>query len=298
MSEKEKKNKKLKSEKGGKAAENSGREREKKTAKFQTDKKIKNRVKEKTKDKKSEKTEYLRERKQKEIPAEAVWERNTEEPLTFRQIHKNEEVNVLIERGNEVLGALGYTEHSVAHAVKTANTAGMILSKLGYSEREAELSRIAGFMHDIGNSVNRHDHAHTGAILAWQILREEGMSLKEAAVIASAIGNHDEETGTAVDPISAALILADKTDVRRNRVRNRIKATFDAHDRVNYAVLSSRLEIQKEKKVIQMEMELDDSMCSVMDYFEIFLQRMLMCRRAAEVLGCRFKLIANGSKVC
>ncbi|MBS6913678.1 MAG: phosphohydrolase, partial [Clostridium sp.] len=132
----------------------------------------------------------------------------------------------------------------------------------------------------------------------WQILRELGMPLKETAVIMSAVGNHDEKTGTAVDPISAALILADKTDVRRNRVRNKVKASFDAHDRVNYAALSSRLVIQKEKKVIQMELELDDSMCSVMDYFEIFLDRMIMCRRAAEVLGCRFKLTANGSKLC
>ena len=221
-----------------------------------------------------------------------------EKELTYNEIRKNKEINTLLERGNEVLGSLGYTDHSAAHAAKVADTAGQILEKLGYSSREAELSRIAGYMHDIGNSVNRCDHAHTGAVLGWQILRELGMPLKETAVIMSAVGNHDEKTGTAVDPISAALILADKTDVRRNRVRNKVKASFDAHDRVNYAVLSSSLVIQKEKKVIQMELELDDSMCSVMDYFEIFLERMLMCRRAAEVLGCRFKLTANGSKLC
>lgn len=221
-----------------------------------------------------------------------------EKELTYKEIRKNKEINTLLERGNEVLGSLGYTDHSAAHAAKVADTAGQILEKLGYSSREAELSRIAGYMHDIGNSVNRCGHAHTGAVLGWQILRELGMPLKETAVIMSAVGNHDEKTGTAVDPISAALILADKTDVRRNRVRNKVKASFDAHDRVNYAVLSSSLVIQKEKKVIQMELELDDSMCSVMDYFEIFLERMLMCRRAAEVLGCRFKLTANGSKLC
>lgn len=221
-----------------------------------------------------------------------------EKELTYKEIRKNKEINTLLERGNEVLGSLGYTDHSAAHAAKVADTAGQILEKLGYSSREAELSRIAGYMHDIGNSVNRCDHAHTGAVLGWQILRELGMPLKETAVIMSAVGNHDEKTGTAVDPISAALILADKTDVRRNRVRNKVKASFDAHDRVNYAALSSSLVIQKEKKVIQMELELDDSMCSVMDYFEIFLERMLMCRRAAEVLGCRFKLTANGSKLC
>lgn len=221
-----------------------------------------------------------------------------EKELTYKEIRKNKEINTLLERGNEVLGSLGYTDHSATHAAKVADTAGKILEKLGYSGREAELSRIAGYMHDIGNSVNRCDHAHTGAILGWQILRELGMPLKETAVIMSAVGNHDEKTGTAVDPISAALILADKTDVRRNRVRNKVKASFDAHDRVNYAALSSSLVIQKEKKVIQMELELDDSMCSVMDYFEIFLERMLMCRRAAEVLGCRFKLTANGSKLC
>ena len=170
--------------------------------------------------------------------------------------------------------------------------------EFGYSSQEAELARIAGYLHDIGNVVNRSRHAEYGAILANEILKETDMSLKDRITVVSAIGHHDESTGGATDPISAALIIADKTDVRRNRVRNKVKASFDAHDRVNYAALSSRLVIQKEKKVIQMELELDDSMCSVMDYFEIFLERMLMCRRAAEVLGCRFKLTANGSKLC
>lgn len=218
--------------------------------------------------------------------------------MTYEEIKKNEEINLLIARGNEVLGALGYTEHSKKHAAKVAATAGKILKELGYKKDQIELAKIAGYMHDIGNSINRHDHAQSGGILAYQILKELKMPLADAMIIASAIGNHDEGTGTAIDIVSAALILADKTDVRRNRVRNQVIATFDAHDRVNYAVLSVKLSVDKEKKVIQMDMELDDTMCTVMDYFEIFLQRMMMCRRAAEVLGCKFKLTANGSKLC
>ena len=219
------------------------------------------------------------------------------EEITYKAIKKNEEINLLIEKGNDMLGVLGYTEHSIKHGAKVAETAGKILKDLGYGKHEIELARIAGYMHDIGNSINRHDHAHNGAILAYGILKDLGMPLKDAVIIASAIGNHDEKTGTGVDIVSAALILADKTDVRRNRVRNRVIASFDAHDRVNYAALSSKLTVIPEKKVIQMELELDDSMSTVMDYFEIFLERMLMCRRAAEVLGCKFKLIANGSKL-
>lgn len=218
--------------------------------------------------------------------------------ITYKMIQKNEEINLLIERGNEVLDVLGYTEHSAKHAAKVADTAGKILKALGYDARRIELTRIAGYMHDIGNSINRHDHAQSGAILAYQILKDLGMPLDEALTVATAIGNHDESTGTAVDVVSAALILADKTDVRRNRVRNPVIASFDAHDRVNYAALSTRLEVKPEKKMIQMELELDDAMCTVMDYFEIFLQRMMMCRRAAEVLGCKFKLVANGNKLC
>lgn len=225
-------------------------------------------------------------------------QKQTQEKLSFKDITKNEEINLLIQRGNEILSAQGYTEHSVRHAAKTAAAAGSILKELGYGKHLIELARIAGYIHDIGNSVNRRDHAHSGAILAYGILKDLGMSLEDASLICGAIGHHDEETGTAVHPISAALILADKTDVRRDRVQNPVIASFDAHDRVNYAVLSSRLRVLPEKKVIQMDMELDESMCTVMDYFEIFLNRMLMCRRAAEVLGLKFKLTANGSKVC
>ncbi len=218
--------------------------------------------------------------------------------ISYRQIKKNEEINLLIERGNQVLNSLGYTEHSRKHAAKVAETAGKILTDLGYSEKEIRLSKIAGYMHDIGNSINRHDHAHTGALMAYGILKDLGMPLTDAITVATAIGNHDEATGTAVDVVSAALILADKTDVRRNRVQNQTIANFDIHDRVNYAALTSVLEVKREKQVIQMDLVLDDEMCSVMDYFEIFLERMMMCKRAAEVLGCKFKLVANGNKVC
>ena len=218
--------------------------------------------------------------------------------LTYEEIRTNDEINALIERGNDVMKALGFTEHSRRHAAKCAACAGDILVQLGYDEHEVELARIAGYMHDIGNSVNRNDHAHTGAILAWQILKGLEMPMDDIMTVMTAIGNHDEKTGTAVDAVSAALILADKTDVRRNRVQNPVLANFDIHDRVNYAALSSSLEFQHDRKVIQMNLELDESMCSVMDYFEIFLQRMLMCKRACEVLGYRFKLRANGSKLC
>ena len=216
----------------------------------------------------------------------------------YQQIRENEEIALLIEKGNETLKELGFTEHSKKHAAKVSDTAGKILKELGYGKHKIELAKIAGYMHDIGNSINRHDHAHSGAILAYQILKDTDMPLKDILVVTTAIGHHDEATGDAVDPVSAALILADKTDVRRNRVQNPVPATFDIHDRVNYAALSSKLVIQKDKNVIQMELELDDSICTVMDYFEIFLERMIMCRRAAERLGCKFKLIANGSKLC
>ena len=218
--------------------------------------------------------------------------------ITYQDILKNEDINLYIEKGNENLGVLGYTEHSRAHAAKVADIAGTILADLGYDAHLVELAKIAGYMHDLGNSINRHDHAHSGALMAFQLLNQMEMRPKDIAVIIAAIGNHDEKTGTTIDVVSAALILADKTDVRRNRVRNRVKSTFDKHDRVNYAVLSSKLKIDTEKKVIHFTIELDETMCSVLDYFEIFLERMLMCRRAAEMLGMKFKMTANGSKVC
>lgn len=217
--------------------------------------------------------------------------------ISYKDIRKNDEINALIEKGNDVLYELGYTEHSRKHAARVAQRAGQILEKLEYDKHTAELARIAGYMHDIGNCVNRNDHAHSGAILAYQTLKDLKTPMDDILTIVTAIGHHDEATGTAVDAVSAALILADKTDVRRNRVQNRTPSNFDIHDRVNYAALKSVLELKEEKKVLQMNLELDDTICTVLDYFEIFLQRMLMCRRAAEVLGCRFKLVANGNKL-
>ena len=219
------------------------------------------------------------------------------QPLTLKKIMKSDEINQYIDSGNLFLERLGYTEHSRVHSAKVSCTAGKILAELNYSEEDIELARIAGYMHDIGNCVNRTDHAHTGGILAFQILTRMNIDPAKIAKIVGAIGNHDERTGCATEPISAALIIADKTDVRRNRVRNPETTDFDIHDRVNYAAVSSELQIRPDKKEIQLDIELDNEICSIMDYFEIFLERMLMCRRAAEVLGCTFKLIANGSQV-
>ena len=218
--------------------------------------------------------------------------------ILYKDIIKNKEINEFIKKGDANLATLGYTEHSKTHCTLVAERAAYLLEKFGHADAEIELAKIAGYMHDIGNTVNRYDHAHSSAVLAYGILKEREMKLEDILTITSAIGQHDEETGTAVDAVSAALILADKTDVRRNRVQNPVPANFDIHDRVNYAALSSNLEIDPEKKVIHMRLELDDSICSVMDYFEIFLERMIMCRRAAERLDCKFKLIANGNKMC
>ena len=212
-------------------------------------------------------------------------------------IFKNPEVKVYVEAGNSCLGALGFTEHGRPHAKRCSNYARNILESLDYDTRTCELAAIAGYLHDIGNTVNRVDHAHSGAIMAMTILRDLGMEPKEIATVIAAIGNHDEKTGTAVDAVSAALILADKTDVRRNRVRGRDRTKFDIHDRVNFAAISSVLHMDRDKRQITLDIQLDDEICSVLDYFEIFLERMLMCRRAAEMLGCSFKLKANGSKV-
>lgn len=199
--------------------------------------------------------------------------------------------------GNEMLGVLGYTDHSQKHAVIVAERAAKLLETLGYSKKEMELCRIAGYMHDIGNCVNRTDHAHSGAIMAMQILRSLGMDAEDIAVVIAAIGNHDEKTGTAVNAVSAAVVLADKTDVRRDRVRNKKKSDFDVHDRVNYAVLSSELTVNVDKKTICLNLELDEEKSSILDYFEIFTERMLMCRRASEMLGMHFKFTVNERKV-
>ena len=213
--------------------------------------------------------------------------------VTFEDIRNNAEIRTYIEKGNENLGVLGFTKHSVGHATKVSDTAAKILEELDYDARTVELARIAGYMHDIGNCVNRTDHAHSGAIMAMTILRDMGMKPDEIATVIAAIGNHDEKTGTAVDAVSAALILADKTDVRRNRVHNTDPATFDIHDRVNYSVTKAELKINEAHTLIKLKLTVDTHFSSVMDYFEIFMQRMLLCRKAAETLGLQFKLMIN-----
>lgn len=217
--------------------------------------------------------------------------------MTYQEIKKNEEVRAYLKKGNDNLGVLGYTDHSEAHCTVVAERAGLILKKLEYPEETIELAKIAGFMHDIGNAVNRNRHAEYGAILANELLKGTDLSLEDRITIMSAIGNHDESTGGATDPVSAALIIADKTDVRRNRVRDKDRAAFDIHDRVNYAVTEAKLKINKEKKLISLNLQIDESICTMYEYFDIFLGRMMMCRGAAEILNMKFRLTANGSKV-
>ncbi len=213
--------------------------------------------------------------------------------VTYNEIKHNEAIKVYIKKADEALSALGYTEHSFAHVGKVAEMAGYILGETGATDREIELAKIAGYMHDIGNVVNRSEHSQSGAVLAFRILSNIGMEPEEIATIICAIGNHDEGTGTPVDNISAALILADKSDVRRSRVRNRDPLTFDIHDRVNYSVSSSSLVINEEKTEVKLILEIDTQYSSVMDYFEIFLGRMMLCKKAAEKLGLRFRLVIN-----
>ena len=217
--------------------------------------------------------------------------------MTYSEIRKNEEVLAFIKKGNANLGAMGFTDHSEAHSGPVAERAAEILKKFGYPEKDIELVKIAGFMHDIGNAVNRSHHAEYGALLANDILKKTDLPLEDRVQIVSAIGLHDESTGGATDPISAALIIADKTDVRRSRVREKNKATFDKHDRVNYAVTDTKLKIYVENRVISLNLQIDPKICSMYEYFEIFLGRMMMCKRAAEVLEASFKLTVNGSKV-
>lgn len=215
--------------------------------------------------------------------------------ITFKDIKKDEEVKTLIEYTEKQLLELGYTEHGFRHLEIVSNTAERILKELGYSKRTCELAKIAGYMHDIGNSINRVDHAHNGAMLAYNILKDRGMDIKEAAEIMMAIGNHDEKSGTAVSAISAALILADKADVHRTRVRDANKSRFDIHDRVNYAVEEAKFDIDTENKKVYLKLKIDTNICPVIKYFEIFLDRMLMCKGAAAFLGIWFHLEINGS---
>ena len=213
--------------------------------------------------------------------------------ITSEQIKNDETIKIYITRADESLIALGFTEHSFAHVTKVAETAKYILETLGYPERDCELAWIAGYLHDIGNLVNRQDHAQSGAIMAFRILDKMGFPPEEIATIVTAIGNHDEGTAEAVNPISAALILADKTDVRRSRVRNSDVTKFDIHDRVNYSVKKSITKINEDKTIIKLKLTIDQHYGTIMDYFEIFLGRMTLCRRAAEKLGLQFKIIIN-----
>ena len=217
--------------------------------------------------------------------------------MDYSELKKNKEIQVYYKKGNDILGKMGYTDHSVGHAELVAQEAAHILDYFGYSEHEVELARIAGYLHDIGNAINRSHHAEYGSLLANDILKGTDLPLADRVTVVAAIANHDESTGTAVDPVSAALIIADKTDVRRNRVRTKDPVMFDIHDRVNYAVVGQNIHCDKEKKSITLNLEIDESICTMYDYFEIFLGRMVMCRRAAEVLGVTFKLKANGQKV-
>jgi metal-dependent HD superfamily phosphatase/phosphodiesterase len=217
--------------------------------------------------------------------------------MTYESIRNHPEVLALLAKGDHDLGVLGFTDHSTAHTALVAERAAYILRRLGYSEREQELARIAGFMHDIGNAINRKNHAEYGALLANDILKNLGMDMEDRIIVISAIGNHDESTGGARDAVSAALILADKTDVRRNRVRTQQPEKFDIHDRVNYAVTGSSLKVEPEEKKISLNLQVDESICSMFEYFDIFLGRMMMCREAAQMLGAKFRLTVNGGKV-
>ena len=217
--------------------------------------------------------------------------------ITFEDVKNNIEVKALVEGAQKQLNALGYTEHSVRHVTMVSNRAAEVLETLGYPEERIELAEIAGYMHDIGNCVNRVDHAHTGAILAYQILKGMGMDVTKRTEIMMAIGNHDEQTGTAVSDISAALILADKSDVHRSRVVNKNISTFDKHDKVNYAVTNADFKINKEERKVTLNLTIDTKISPVLDYFEIFMDRTMMSKHAAKYLGIWFELIINDTKL-
>ena len=216
--------------------------------------------------------------------------------ITYNDLRNSEAISTYIQKADESLTALGYTEHSFAHVTKVAELASEILLTLGYDEREAELAKMAGYLHDIGNVVNRVEHAQSGAVMAFRILDNMGAEPEDIATIVTAIGNHDESTAYPVNAVAAALILADKTDVRYTRVRNQDFSQFDIHDRVNYSVKESKVEIIKGSHMI-LNLTIETKMCTVMDYFEIFLNRMILCRKAAEKLGLDFWLVVNGQRL-
>ena len=217
--------------------------------------------------------------------------------VTYEALRRDAAVNTYITRADESLSALGFTEHSFPHVCRVAEVAGQVLNALGYDSHQIELAKIAAYLHDIGNLVNRVDHSQSGAVMAFRILDHMDMDPADVATVVTAIGNHDEGTGVPVNATAAALILADKSDVRRNRVRNREIATFDIHDRVNYSVEHSALRVLPEEKVALLELTVDTKFSSVMDFFEIFMNRMLLCRRAAERLDLRFQLTINGQQL-
>ncbi len=217
--------------------------------------------------------------------------------LSYENLKNDSEIISYVKAANDVLGAIGYTEHGLAHAVKTGTDASRILETLGYSERECELARIAGLLHDTGNAINRTDHAQSGAFLAFELLRARNFPVEEVIAVTTAIGHHDEKTAAPVTPIAAALILADKSDVRTTRVRNRSTVYTDIHDRVNYAVFGSKIEVKKDEKLIILALSIDTLICPVMEYFEIFLDRMVLCKKSAAFLGCDFELIINDTRL-
>lgn len=214
--------------------------------------------------------------------------------MTYEEICRDDAVKVYIAQADLSLQALGFTEHSFAHVTRVASTAGDILCKLNYPERTIELAKIAGYLHDIGNIVNRVDHSQSGAVMAFRILDRMNFPPEEIATIVTAIGNHDEGTGVPVNAVAAALILADKSDVRRSRVRRKEDIETDIHDRVNYSVMHSDLSVNAENRTVTLSLQVDTTVSSVMEYFEIFMKRMLLCRKAAERLGLSFQLMING----
>ena len=217
--------------------------------------------------------------------------------VTYEELKQNEDIRTYIIRADESLQAMGYTEHSFAHVCRVAETAAYILETLGYSAHEIELAKISGYLHDIGNVINRIDHSQSGAMMAFRLLDHLHFSAEDTSLIVTAIGNHDEGSGVAVNAVAAAMILGDKADVRRSRVRNTDRSTFDIHDRVNYSVVHSELTVSEDKTRITLALQVDTAISPVMEYFQIFLNRMIMCRGAAEKLGLRFQLIINGQSL-
>lgn len=217
--------------------------------------------------------------------------------MTYEELRNDPAVRVYVSQADAALAALGYTEHSFAHVTKVAETAGKLLDDLGYPQRTGELARIAGFLHDIGNIVNRVDHSQSGAVMAFRLLDKMGFPPQEIAVIVSAIGNHDEGSGVAVNEVAAALIIGDKCDVRASRVRDASQISTDIHDRVNHSVRASRLELDADRRQLNLHLQIDTAISSVMEYFEIFMERMLLCRKAAKKLGLTFLLTVNGQQL-